>query len=75
MKHKLRIEALAVESFEAAAPAEARGTVGAHASDPNSCYPAICASGEESCLGTCEETCGMSCWGTCIPAYCTGEES
>lgn len=76
MKLKLRIEELAVDSFEAAtAPAEARGTVRANASDPNTCYPVFCYSGVESCLGTCEETCGMSCHGTCVPAYCTGEES
>lgn len=76
MKHKLRIEELDVASFEAApAPAEARGTVRANASDPQTCYPVICYSGQESCLGTCEPTCGLSCWGTCVPAYCTGEES
>lgn len=76
MKHKLRIDELDVVSFEAApAAAEARGTVRANASDPQTCYPVICASGQESCLGTCEATCGLSCWGTCVPAYCTGEES
>ena len=76
MKHKLRIEDLDVASFDAApATVEARGTVRANASDPQTCYPVICYSGQESCLGTCEPTCGMSCWGTCVPAYCTGEES
>lgn len=76
MKLKLRVEDLAVTSFEAApAPADARGTVRANQSDPNTCYPVICYSGVESCLGTCEETCGMSCHGTCVPAYCTGEDS
>jgi len=78
MKLKLRIEDLAVVSFQAAsAPADARGTVRANHSDPNSCYPAICFSGSPSCLGTCppDETCGLSCGGTCIPAYCTAEES
>jgi hypothetical protein len=76
MKLKLRIEDLDVASFEAAAAAaEERGTVRANASDPQSCYPMICYSGQESCLGSCDPTCGMSCWGTCVPAYCTGEES
>lgn len=76
MKHKLRIEDLDVASFEAApASDEARGTVRANASDPQTCYPVICYSGQESCLGSCDHTCGMSCWGTCVPAYCTGEES
>lgn len=78
MKLTLRIEDLNVASFEATpAPARDRGTVQANQSDPNSCYPAICFSGSPSCLGTCppEETCGLSCGGTCIAAYCTGEES
>lgn len=76
MKLKLRIEDLAVASFEAESATDAlRGTVAANASDPNSCYPAICASGMWSCLESCQDTCGMSCYGTCVPAYCTGEES
>lgn len=73
MKLTLRIEDLAVTSFEAAPPpADARGTVRANQSDPNTCYPVLCASGEASCLGTCppEETCGLSCGGTCIPSLC-----
>lgn len=77
MKLMLRVEDLVVASFEAAAPpARARGTVRANQSDPNTCYPVICYSGEPSCLGTCppEETCGLSCGGTCIPSLC-GEES
>lgn len=75
MKLTLRIEDLAVTSFQAApAPAAARGTVRAHASDPNTCYPVVCASGEWTCLDSCQDTCGLSCNGTCIPAYCTGEE-
>jgi hypothetical protein len=76
MKLKLNIEQLSVDSFEAApAAAEAQGTVRANASDPQTCYPVLCYSGAESCLGSCDPTCGMSCWGTCIPAYCQGEES
>jgi hypothetical protein len=78
MKHKLRIEELSVDSFQATpSSAEGRGTVQANASDPYTCYPVRCFSGTPSCLGTCveEETCGMSCDGTCVPAYCTGEES
>lgn len=76
MKLKLRIEELALDSFEAAPAAEeARGTVHANRSDPNTCYPVICASGEWTCLDSCQDTCGLSCWGTCVPAYCTGEES
>lgn len=76
MKLTLRIEDLAVASFEAApAAAQARGTVQANASDPNSCAPAICYSGQWSCLDTCQDTCGLSCNGTCVPAYCTGDEA
>ena len=76
MKLTLRIEDLSVDSFEATAPSPAsRGTVEGNASDPNSCYPMICASGSPSCLGTCppDATCGLSCGGTCIPAYCDEE--
>ena len=76
MKLTLRIEDLAVTSFEAApAKADARGTVRGNQSDPNTCYPVLCASGEASCLGTCppEETCGLSCGGTCIPSLCDEE--
>lgn len=80
MKLKLRIEDLTVASFQAApapapAPAAARGTVRANASDPNTCDPIVCLSGQWTCLDTCDDTCGMSCHGTCVPAYCTGEES
>lgn len=78
MKLKLRIEDLSVDSFQAeGATAAPRGTVQANESDPQTCYPVYCFSGSPSCLGTCppEETCGLSCGGTCIPAYCTGEES
>jgi hypothetical protein len=76
MKLKLRIEDLTVASFQAApeTPRE-RGTVQANASDPNSCYPMVCYSGVWSCLESCQDTCGMSCNGTCVPAYCTGEDS
>jgi hypothetical protein len=75
MKLTLRIEDLRVATFQPApAPPAAHGTVRANASDPNSCYPAICASGEWTCLDTCQDTCGLSCHGTCIPAYCTGDE-
>ena len=73
MKLRLRIEDLAVDSFQAAPErAGGRGTVRGNASDPNTCYPVICYSGEPSCLGTCppEETCGLSCGGTCIPSLC-----
>jgi hypothetical protein len=76
MKHKLRIDELSVDSFDATpAPAERRGTVQGNQSDPNTCYPVICASGSPSCLGTCppEETCGLSCGGTCIPSLCDDE--
>lgn len=78
MKLKLHIEDLTVASFEATpAPARNRGTVQANQSDPNTCYPVICFSGVESCLPTCihDETCGLSCGGTCLPAYCTAEDS
>ena len=76
MKIALRIEDLAVDSFEAGPALSApRGTVRANASDPNTCYPVICASGEWTCLDSCQDTCGMSCHGTCVPAHCTGDES
>lgn len=76
MKLRLRIEDLSVDSFQAApASPEARGTVRANASDPQSCAPAVCYSGVWTCLDSCQDTCGMSCWGTCVPAYCTAEES
>jgi hypothetical protein len=76
MKLRLRIEELSVDSFQAAAaPADAHGTVRANASDPNSCHPMVCYSGVWTCLETCEDTCGLSCHDTCIPAYCTPEES
>jgi hypothetical protein len=73
MRRKLRIEALAVESFEAASTLDGvRGTVAANKSDPNTCYPINCDSEVESCLGTCfaEDTCGYSCGGTCLPNEC-----
>jgi hypothetical protein len=74
MKLKLRIEELAVDSFQAApATAQGRGTVRAHASDPNTCYPMICYSGHWTCIDSCQDTCGLSCNGTCIPAYCNPE--
>jgi hypothetical protein len=78
MKHKLRIEQLSVESFASTRDsAEIRGTVQGNQSDPNTCYPVICYSGEPSCLGTCppEETCGLSCGGTCIPSLCDDQGS
>jgi hypothetical protein len=78
VKLRLRIEDLAVASLKAdSAPDALGGTVAAHASDPDSCSPMVCCSGVESCIGTCvhEETCGLSCNFTCIPAHCSGEES
>lgn len=73
MKRKLRIEALTVESFEAASVlAGMRGTVAGYKSDLGTCYPDPCGSEAESCLGTCfgDDTCGRSCGGSCIPEWC-----
>lgn len=76
MKLKLNVEDLAVDSFDSApASSEAHGTVRANASDPNTCYPVVCYSGRWTCIDSCQDTCGLSCNGTCVPAYCTGEES
>jgi hypothetical protein len=61
MKKKLRIDTLRVDSFAVDGSADAvRGTVRAHTGN-------TCASGVESCLGTCDDTCGLSCWGSCVP--------
>ena len=68
MKRKLRLDDLAVESFATDAPATpARGTVRGH----DGTQPPNCFSGVWSCLPdqSCEETCGMSCWGSCVNTY------
>jgi hypothetical protein len=63
MRKKLRIEALQVDSFEASStPALQRGTVrGFDGSEVETC-----ASGTPSCLGTCDDTCGLTCWESCF---------
>jgi hypothetical protein len=74
MKRKLRIETLAVESFEAAPrEPEGRGTVQANHSHPNTCNIVRCPSLALTCMGTCpgDETCAYSC-GTCM-VDCTAE--
>jgi len=63
MKKKLRIEALSVDSFQVSAATSGRGTVRGH----DSSDPYHCASGEPSCLGTCDDTCGLSCNDSCLP--------
>jgi hypothetical protein len=76
MKHKLRIDTLAVESFEAAVPlVDGRGTVRANESHPKTCSIFQCPSNSPTCLGTCpgDETCAFSCGGTCMAGGCPGE--
>lgn len=69
-KLKLNVEALAVQTFDTAVPAEARGTVAGHVdTDPESCDYA-CASQFISGCGTC----GNSCGGTCGSVTCIGYE-
>ena len=73
MKHKLRIDTLAVESFEATPPPpEARGTVHANNTHPNTCNIVRCYSNSPSCIGTCagDETCAFSCGGSCMATEC-----
>lgn len=63
MKKKLKIEALEVDSFEVSAePTLREGTV--HAFD--SSKEDTCFSGTPSCLGTCDDTCGLTCWESCF---------
>lgn len=69
-KLKLRLEALQVESFEAAAGAAPRGTVHAHGypySDPE-----IGSCGCVTPVRTAPETCMNTCWiqETCEPGVC-----
>lgn len=75
MKRKLRIDTLAVESFEAAPPAGGGGTVHANDSHPNTCNIVRCPTLALTCMGTCagDETCAFSCGGTCMVGECTGE--
>ena len=68
MKLKLKVEELRVDTFETRrAPAAERGTVHAH----EGTQPLNCFSGEWTCIpeASCVETCGMSCWGSCVNTY------
>jgi hypothetical protein len=76
MKGKLRIDMLAVESFETTPPAASGGgTVHANNSHPNTCNIAHCPTLALTCDFTCpgDETCAYSCGGTCMVGECTGE--
>jgi len=77
MKHKLHIEALAVDSFEVTpAAGERRGTVRANESGPATGL-VECPTLKESCAGTCivYDSCdGFSCNGTCHPTTCTATD-
>lgn len=68
MKLRLKIDELRVETFETTRRGEStRGTVRAHeGTQPNNCF-----SGQWSCIpdASCEDTCGMSCWGSCVNTY------
>lgn len=70
---KLRIEDLAIESFETAAPAAGKGTVVAHATQGNkyTCDPAVGTCFGYTCYETCANTCADSCAYTCDPAVGT----
>lgn len=68
MKRKLKIEELAVDSFETAASREqGRGTVQGFARPTReSCDGATCGGLVWTCIDSCQETCGLSCGGTCV---------
>lgn len=70
MKLRLNPEELRVQAFATTGGgARNRGTVRAHEQSA----PYVCASGAWSCLPdqTCEDTCALSCAGTCHPALQT----
>lgn len=70
-KRKLRLDELAIESFDTDAQALVRGTVRAF----NTCNHQTCESCAISCGGTCN-TCPASCYGTCVENYtCAGQYS
>lgn len=61
-KIRLDLEALAVETFDPAAPAGAdEGTVFAQASGKETCDILICNSLDSGCGGTCFNSCPPSC--------------
>jgi hypothetical protein len=71
-KLALKLDDLAVESFEIAPESPSRGTVMAHASTGNQF---ICECSYEA--GTCDYTCGNSCGGGCGggTGFCTREQT
>jgi len=72
-KRKLDIDHLTVESFETGNTTEVRGTVRAHGQSE----PYQCASGEWTCLETCDvdATCGLSCNPSCVVTWCGCNET
>jgi hypothetical protein len=73
-KLALKLEDLAVESFETAPDSPSRGTVMAHGT---SAYQFICecSNAVGSCDYTCGDTCGNSCGGGCGTGFCTEQQT
>ena len=75
MKHKLKLEELAVDSFQTvdAAREEARGTVHGFARPTReTCNDPTCGGLVWTCIDSCQETCGLSCGGTCVDTCLCG---
>lgn len=72
-KLALKIEDLAIESFETARAAREDGTVVGHATQGNkyTCDPVVGTCFGYTCYETCAETCADSCAYTCDPAVGT----
>jgi hypothetical protein len=73
-KLSLKIEDLAIESFETAELSGDEGTVVAHATQGNkyTCDPMVGTCFGYTCIdATCDKTCGDSCAFTCDPAVGT----
>jgi hypothetical protein len=70
---KLKIEDLAIESFETAVAKTVEGTVVGHATHGNkpTCDPVVGTCFGYTCYETCAETCADSCAYTCDPAVGT----
>jgi hypothetical protein len=64
---KLKIEDLAIESFETAAPAAGEGTVVGHGTKRETCDPAVGTCFGYTCYETCANTCADTCAYTCDP--------
>jgi hypothetical protein len=72
-KLALKIEDLAIETFETAAIAGDEGTVVGHATQGNkyTCDPVVGTCFGYTCVETCDKTCADSCAYTCDPAVGT----